>query len=581
MKKYAGYELNFSEEELTKRLEYQTKTIHLLDEKAQEYQQLSDGDKKTLKNLILAAKIINDVYLQQDHALNLELKKALEASVSEQDTHAGRALELFNSLNGVLGLDRTSTVVKIFKDVEENDGKNFYPQDLSAEEFQSILIKLIKNGQKDEVENILNTRTMVVRDDITGLKGIDYTEYFATELNAAADKIEEASKTSSHKVFAEYLVKQAAALRTNDIELDCEADRVWAGLQGAPIEFTISREQYEDNFSGVIYDNEELKKLLAENNVDCQTKDSIGVRVGLVNEQGTEDLQDYKKYLPELAGLMPFADKYESRISSDNDDAKQAMADADIVYLSGDYAACRGGVTLAQNLQNDDKLSVKRGHGRRNIYHRQVRMCFDPAKVQKRLDAVLDKSLHSNYKVESDHDFTIGHENVHSLGPADCKDKLGVFSNIIEEAKADMGSLAFLDYFVEKGKYTKEYRDIILTTWSVDNQLKAKPKLEQAHRVRSVMQTNYFVENNAVKISDDGIISVDLEKMVPTAKKMLEEVIKIQLSRNPDEAKAFIDKYFVWNEKLEKVAENISKIDDTLHIKLNTPLADYLLISDI
>lgn len=47
----------------------------------------------------------------------------------------------------------------------------------------------------------------------------------------------------------------------------------------------------------------------------------------------------------------------------DGEELKQTMVDVDLADLEGDYAQCRGGITTAQNLPNNDKLSVKTGGG--------------------------------------------------------------------------------------------------------------------------------------------------------------------------------------------------------------------------
>ena len=99
-----------------------------------------------------------------------------------------------------------------------------------------------------------------------------------------------------------------------------------------------------------------------------------------------------------------------------------------------------------------------------------------------------------------DHLFTIGHENGHSLGPKSGCEALGKYKSIIEENKADMVSLAMVDVLMEEGLYTQEERDKIIVTYATDNMLKSKPDLSQAHRVRSVMQNYYFIQNEAINI---------------------------------------------------------------------------------
>lgn len=83
-----------------------------------------------------------------------------------------------------------------------------------------------------------------------------------------------------------------------------------------------------------------------------------------------------------LAEHMPLAEQYTQTISASGD-AKQTMVDVDLISLTGDGGAYRGGVTLAENLPNGDKLSLTIGGGRRNVYHRQIRVTSQPEKIKK------------------------------------------------------------------------------------------------------------------------------------------------------------------------------------------------------
>ena len=180
------------------------------------------------------------------------------------------------------------------------------------------------------------------------------------------------------------------------------------------------------------------------------------------------------------------------------------------------------------------------------------------------------------YNEEADHWFTIGHENAHSLGPKEGDEGLGKYRNIIEENKADMGSLSFLDDLVNVGMYTPEQKDQILVNFATNTFLKSKPTMDQAHRVRSVMQANYFMKEGAIDVSDEGKISVNLEKMVPTAKKMLTEIIKVQLSGDMKTAEDFVNENFKWGEKNEAVAKNLREVNKTLNGVVESPLEEEL-----
>ena len=569
------FELNLSTAELEKRTnkDFLAPKV-MLKPDSKEYINLAEGDKQALKHLAKTAKIMDTVYMKMDNEKNLAFKEYLEKETAKGNKDAEMSLKLFNAQKGISGIDMESNMVTLAKGQEERPGKAFYPADLKKEEFHNILIKMLEDGEKEEVGKILNQRSIVERDG-DKLKAVDYCDKFKEEFTQIADELDKAAETSTNKDFNEYLKLQSKALRTADPMLDAYADKKWAELQDTPLEYTITREQYADRMTGSVMENPKLSKMLSDAGIVPQSKDSLGCRVGIVNKKCTEDLLAIKKYLPMLAEHMPLADKYTQTISASGD-AKQTMVDVDLVALTGDGGAYRGGVTLAENLPNGDKLSLTIGGGRRNVYHRQIRSTSQPEKIQKRLDAILDPKFHKLYNEEADHWFTIGHENAHSLGPKEGDEGLGKYRNIIEENKADMGSLSFLDDLVKEGMYSKEQKDQILVNFATNTFLKSKPTLDQAHRVRSVMQANYFMKEGAIDVNKDGKIEVNLEKMVPTAKKMLTEIIEVQLSGDMKTAEEFINKNFVWGEKNEIIASKLREVNKTLNGVVESPLADEL-----
>ncbi len=573
-----NFELNLSHEELVKRTSKECLIPkEMLKADAPEYEALAQGDKQALKHLVKAAKAMDEVFMIQDNPDNLAFKAFLEEETAKGNEDAKMTLALFNAQIGMNAVDSEANKIFLAKNHGELAGKGFYPVDLTKEEFHKILIKMLNEGKIQEVKDILNQRSMVVREgDI--LKGIDYTEYFAKQFDYIADELEAAAEVSTNEDFNKYLKLQAIALCENNPKNDAYADKKWAELQDTPLEFTISREQYADELTGTVVENEELKALLDKNGIEPISKDSLGIRVGIVNKEGTEKLLEIKKYMPVLAENMPYKEEYEQNISQD-DDEKQTMVDVDIVTLRGDEGTYRGGITLAQNLPNNDKPSLKIGGGRRNVYHRQIRISTSPEakeRRQKRLDATLAKDFHKYYNQEADHWFTIGHENVHSLGPKSGTEALGKYKNIIEENKADMGSLALLDVLVDLGMYSEEEKKQIIVTYAADNFLKAKPTLSQAHRVRTVMQTKYFLENNAISLNSDGLLEIDMDKMVPTAQKMLAEIVRVQLSKDFAAGEKYVLDNFVWTDEMEIISKKLKEIDKSLNGTLVTPLADKL-----
>lgn len=569
------FELNLSVEELEKR----TNKDYLITKKmlkcdAPEYLSLEEEDKQALKHLVKAAYILEKINMQIDCHHNLEFKKYLEKEISRGNRQAELTKILFDAQKGMNAIDTMSNKINLAKGIVELPGKGVYPEDLSKEEFHSILTKMINEGKINEVKKILTQRSVVERAN-DELVGIDYIDKFREDFSKMADEIDKASETSTNQDFNEYLKLQVKALRTADPMLDAYADKKWATLQDTPLEFTITRENYEDEMTGTIVENKELSALLDKHGIKPIPKDFLGGRVGIVNKKGTEALMAIKKYLPTLAQNMPYSDEYEQNINP-NQDTKQTMVDVDLVAVTGDVGAYRGGITLAENLPNDDKLSLTIGGGRRNVYHRQIRFISDMKKLQERLDEILDKEQHKYYLDEADHWFTIGHENAHSLGPKKACETLGKYRNIIEENKADMGSLAFIDLLTELGMYTQEQRKQIIVTTIADNFLKSKPTLSQAHRVRTVMQNKYFSDRGAYDIID-GKIHVNIDKVVPIAKEMLSEIIRIQIEGDFDKAEKYVLDNFIWTDNMELIAQKLQKVSKSLNGRTESELAEKLL----
>lgn len=586
--------IGLSHDELVKRTndEFLSKKEMLIKD-APEYAALADGDKQALKLLTQAAFILEDVFLKMDDERNIPFRSFLEKEIVAGNEDAVLAMKLFRAQKGINAVDREAVKFSLLEGAEELPGKGLYPADLTKEAFHEILLDMLKNGATDEVRAILNQRSVIVRDDahktadsLSWLKAIDYTKAFEDEFFRASVLLNKAAECGTNAAFNEFLKLQAIALTTADPMADAYADKAWADLQDTPLEFTITRENYADEMTETVYENETLAALLKDMQITPVSKDMLGFRVGIVNKEGTEQLLAIKKYLPELAARMPYADKYEQNIkpagaadkASDASKApavKQTMVDVDIVTLCGDGGAYRAGITLAENLPNDDKLSLTIGGGRRNVYHRQIRKTSDTALLQRILDATLDPALHQFYLDDADHWITIGHENGHSLGPNSGTEALGKYKSIIEENKADMISVSMLDTLVELGMYTAEQKKQMITTFVADLVLKAKPNMSQAHRVRTVMQLYFLMKEGAVAVKD-GVLTVNFDTFIAASRKMLEKIIEVQMSGSIEKAGAYVSEYFVWDDTMDKLAARLREANRSLNGWCEEELAEML-----
>lgn len=539
------------------------------------YDSLSAADKKALSHLVKAAEFLDKVFLRQDHPDNIRALKKLKKAASKGDALAEKALKVFAMHNGLEGSDlytQKTQPLRLFRDKKLQPGKGFYPQDLTKKELADYIV-----AHPEQASALLSNNTVVQREG-KRLAAVPYSVAFREEMEGAARELLLAAKETGHKGFAEYLRWQAQQLvNDSDPETAYTADKLWiSNLEDSPLEFTIGRENYGDRMSADVAADPRVKKVLDENGIKAKAKDSIGVRVGIVNQESYAEIADYRKHLETFAEEMPLKDRYKQQ--TEGGEAKMTFADVDLVAITGDYAAVRGGITVAQNLPNSDKLAVQQQEGSRLVFHRQVRQGGDSAAQQKFLDALIDSAQHKWYDNNADFLFTVGHELGHSLGPrvtADGRDKsgsLGKYGAMLEENKADVVSIVMTGYFLQTGKFDQDQANKIYLTWAAGELPTKQPSEEEAHRSRSIMQLNYFREKGAIKLEKGGKLSIVPEKMAGAAKDMLTEVIQLQLDGDAKKAEAFVKKYAAWNDALQYAADTRMQMKPRLYRLVNQPL---------
>ena len=538
---------------------------------APEYMALSVNDKKALKHLVRASDIIDRVALRMDHHYNIRFENFLTQKIKLGDERAKMTMDLFRGQRGIFGHERNGDTVALASGVRACPGRGFYPYDLSVPEFHDILIDMLNNGQDNLVKDILNQRTVVKRVG-KDLFPLSYTQVFSREFEAVANHLKIAALYTENPDFKEYLRWQSVALMDENPALDCRADKKWATLQSGPLEFTLGRESYDDAMTPTVLNNPKLKSMLDERGIVPYAKDSLGATVGIIDKSGTDYLLEIKDYLPILAAQMPRKSEYEQNITKDT---KQTMVDVDLVAVSGHYAAYRGGISLAFNLPNADKLAVQTGGGHRTVYLKQMRQSKYATALPEKLNALLAPEFHKYFSVSALHDFTILHENMHSLGPKKGLESLGEYKNIIEEHKADAGSVAMLDILVHCGFFTPQQREEIITSWLVAY-LYPAANFKTAHSKRNIMQHNMLFENGAIKLDNAGRMVIDFNRVTERGYKMLSDAIGIQLSGNPDMARRYIEKYAVWSPQLQVLGKKLSAVDKQRNSYIVEPLADML-----
>jgi len=539
------------------------KHLTMLDTNSPEYLALDANQKLAVMHLTRAADWINKAYLRMENARATQFREYLEQGIRDQDPDSQKMLDFYMDMRALVFIDLNGEEVKLYSQAKDTGWQNFYPEDLTHEEFHQILDKMLTAGKVTEVAKIVSNRTMVVRDG-EDLRAIDYVEYFP-EFQECAKELRKAISFSQDAQLNEFLEYQAKALCTVDEELDCTADTLWAKLVNSTLDFTLTRESYDDTMTESLFGNTRLMTRLQEYNIQPHPKDSLGARVGIRNAKGTEFLLSVSSIADVISANMPNSDKH-GVSKQDND----SVLDLDIVCLSG-CECVAGRCTIAQVLPNDDKLAVIRGGARKKVYNRQTRFSPTPDYIQ----YLLAPEVSPYFDLSANHYSVICHETTHTFGPQ--KALLGKYTSILEEEKADLGALAFLYEMQKADIFAPATVRRMITTELATNFQKTQPKLSQAHAVERVMILNKMFMDKAMWIGNDNLIHIDFPQVVSSSYQLLTEVVDIQSSGSVERAEEHINKYFVWGEEMQKVADIIRKHSPYIIRILKEPLKDYLL----
>ena len=90
--------------------------------------------------------------------------------------------------------------------------------------------------------------------------------------------------------------------------------------------------------------------------------------------------------------------------------------------------------------------------------------------------------------------------------------------------------------------------------------LAARPHHMLPHRMGELIQFNYLLEHNAISFNQEGLLQIDFDVLDSVLHKMLDETIAVQLSKSPEQAEKFINKYTLWGEYSAKIADVHKKL---------------------
>jgi hypothetical protein len=491
---------------------------------------LSENEKKALDLIVKAAQYMDKIFLRQVYSKN----EALQAELMKQENPDYAALrELFKIHIGPF--DRLENH-KPFINLEENKpaGANFYPEDMTKEEFESY----IKAHPEDE-KTFTAERTLIRRQD-GKLVAIPYSEAYKEFLEPAAKLLKEAAQYTENPSLKKYLVSRADSFASNDYY---QSDIDWVLLKDHKIEVVIGPyEVYEDGLFGY--------------------KASFESFVTLVDEGESKKLQVLGTYLDDMEKNLPIDDQYKNFTRGKS----SPIMVVNEVFTAGDTKA--GVQTTAYNLPNDERVRESTGSKKvmlKNIAQAKFEKCWIPI-----VKEVLSEEDLPFCSFDSYFNHVLMHEIAHGLGPGNIeKDgkktsvnkELKELYSTIEEAKADIVGLYCYQSMLDKGVFPKELEKNIYVTYLGGIFRSVRFGIEAAHGGGNAIQLHYILEKGGFSFDDKtGRFKLNADKIQDAVKQLSHDILMIEALGDYNKAKEMIAKYCVVSPQLKQALDKLVNV---------------------
>lgn len=446
---------------------------------------LSDNQKAMLVKLIDASKIMDDLFWQQAFGKN---KAAFLAKISDEK------VKKFADINYGPWDRLKGDTVFLSGYPEKALGAQFYPADITKEELNSA-----------DVADKTGLYSVIKRDEQGNLYSVPYSVEYAEELSTAANLLREASKLADDTEFANYLSMRADALQKDDFQA---SDFAWMDMKNNPIDIVIGPiETYEDQLFGyrAAYESYVLIKDLA----------------------WSERLAKFAAFLPQLQKDLPVADKYKQEVPGSDADLNAY----DVVYYAGHSNA--GSKTIAINLPNDEQVQLEKGTRRLQLKN-AMRAKFDKILVPIAEQLIVpEQRKHITFNAFFAN--TMFHEVAHGLGikntltgKGTVRQSLQEHASALEEGKADILGLYMVEQLLKKGEITQGTLEDYYTTFMAGIFRSVRFGASSAHGKANMIRFNFFAQEGAFSKNEQGLYSINMEKMSKAMAKLSELILTLQ-----------------------------------------------------
>jgi hypothetical protein len=431
---------------------------------------LSADQKQMLGLLIEAADIMDDLFWRQ--SFGDDYRQWLE---SIDDARVRRFAEL--NYGPWDALDDDKPFIDGFG--PKPLGAQFYPVDMSREEFESAFLP----GKAD-------LYSFVRRDQDGSLTLVPYHVEYQQELADAARLLREAAKLAESPDFANYLKLRANALISDEFQL---SDGYWMDVKDNKIDVVIGPiETYLDRLFGY--------------------RAAYEAYVLIKDLEWSERLSRFANFLPQLQAGLPVPDDYKQESPGTNADLNAY----DVVYYAGHSNA--GSKTIAINLPNDEEVQLEKGSRRlqlKNAMQAKYEKILEPI-----ADVLIDESQRQHITFNAFFSNVMFHEVAHGLGIKNTIDGRGTvqhalqeYASSMEEGKADILGLYMITELHKAGELGDvDLRDFYVT-FMAGIFRSIRFGAASAHGKANMVRFNYFLEEGAfVRDRGTGRYRVDFER---------------------------------------------------------------------
>ncbi len=475
---------------------------------------LTEKEKEMLPFLFEAADIMNELYWHQTYGADYQKVK---------DTIKNEYAKQFFMIN-YGPWDRLNDNKPFIAGFGEKPaGANFYPKDMTKEEFDAL---------KDP--NKKSQYTVIRRNEDKSLKVVWYHDEYKEQFQKASDLILKAAAISENKDFKKYLELTAKALMTSNYY---ERDMAWMSMRGSNIDFVFGPiENYEDALFG--------------------TKTAFEAFVLIKDLDWSVKLEKFSKLLPTLQKSLPCEDKFKKEVPALGSD----MGVYEAILYRGDCNA--GSKTIAINLPNDEKVQLKKGSRKLQLKN-SMKAKFDNMVIPIG-NLLIAENQRKYVKFEAFFQNVMFHEVAHGMGikntinkKGSVREALGEEYSGLEEDKADITGLFLAKKLHEMGELTEGEVMDNYVTFVAGIFRSIRFGTASAHGKANLARYNFLMNKKAVARDAKGMYSVDFDKMTLAMEELIGMIMKIQGEGD----KAAANKYITENGvKSKELVSDLEKI---------------------